>query len=80
MSQPGQSGQPAQPPPPPPNGGKPQEITEAAKVCIAVTTILGVVAIIAVAMRFYTRIRVQRIKLGADDWVMLVAMVSPRER
>lgn len=53
-------------------------ITQAAKVCIAVTVILGTIAIAIVALRFYCRLRVQKIALGADDWCILVALVSNR--
>ncbi|KAH7394353.1 hypothetical protein BKA66DRAFT_606553 [Pyrenochaeta sp. MPI-SDFR-AT-0127] len=50
-------------------------ITQAAKVCIATTTILGVIAIAIVVLRFYCRLRVQKISLGADDWCILVALL-----
>ena len=51
-------------------------ITNAAQVCIAVTTILSVVASAFVALRFYCRLRIQKIKLGADDYTILIALVS----
>lgn len=53
-----------------------QPFTQAAKVCIAVTTALGIIAIIVVALRFYCRLRVQKIKIGPDDWCSLAALVS----
>jgi hypothetical protein len=51
-------------------------MTEAAKVCIAVTTILGIVAIAVVALRFFFRLKIQKITPGADDWCILIALVS----
>jgi hypothetical protein len=51
-------------------------ITEAAEVCIVVTTVLGIIAIAAVALRFYCRLKVQKIPPGADDWCILIALVS----
>lgn len=32
-------------------------------------------AVIAVGLRFYTRFRMQTVKIGADDWVIVAALV-----
>lgn len=32
-------------------------------------------AVITVGLRFYTRFRVQTVKIGADDWVIVAALV-----
>ena len=53
-----------------------ESLTEAAKVCIVVTTTLGLIAIITVVLRFYCRLKIQKINLGPDDWCALVAVVS----
>ena len=51
-------------------------ITNAAQVCIAVTIILSCISITFVGLRFYCRLRIQKIKLGPDDYTILVALVS----
>lgn len=37
---------------------------------------LYIVAVIAVILRFVTRIKVQRISLGLDDWLIAASLVS----
>lgn len=54
--------------------------TQAAKVCIAVTTVLGVFVIAVVALRFYSRLRIHKVKVGADEWCILVALVSSQQQ
>lgn len=53
-------------------------LTPAAKICFAVTITLGIVAIIAVALRFYCRVKLQKLPLGGDDWAIFAALVRPR--
>ncbi|GKZ63374.1 hypothetical protein AnigIFM63309_001570 [Aspergillus niger] len=49
-------------------------ITSTAKAIIIVTTILGVLAIFAVALRVYARIY-SKLYLGADDWTIILALI-----
>lgn len=50
-------------------------ITSTAKAIIIVTTILGVLAIFAVALRVYARIY-SKLYLCADDWTIILALVQ----
>lgn len=50
-------------------------ITNTAKAIITVTTILGVLAILAVALRVYARIY-SKLYLGIDDWTIILALVG----
>ncbi|GLA55396.1 hypothetical protein AnigIFM63604_002044 [Aspergillus niger] len=49
-------------------------ITNTAKAIITVTTILGVLAILAVALRVYARIY-SKLYLGIDDWTIILALI-----
>ncbi|TGJ81684.1 hypothetical protein E0Z10_g7083 [Xylaria hypoxylon] len=40
---------------------------------IAIVTVFQFFASLALALRLWTRLRIQRLRLGADDWVILVA-------
>ena len=42
---------------------------------IAVAILFSILAIVSVLLRFYMR-RTQNVSLGADDWLILPAMVS----
>ena len=41
---------------------------------IAVYWAMGIIAIIVISLRFYARVALR--SLGADDWLMLVTLVS----
>ncbi|KAF2118800.1 hypothetical protein BDV96DRAFT_642973 [Lophiotrema nucula] len=49
--------------------------TRAARESLKVTVTLGVPAITFVALRFYCRLKIQKIPLGGDDWCILVALL-----
>ncbi|OJJ78031.1 hypothetical protein ASPBRDRAFT_191292 [Aspergillus brasiliensis CBS 101740] len=49
-------------------------ITSTAKAIITVTTILEIVAILAVSLRIYTRIN-YKLYLGVDDWTIIAALL-----
>lgn len=44
---------------------------------IAVGAVLPILGMIAVTARFYGRKTVNIVNLGADDWLILVSLVSP---
>ena len=48
---------------------------EAATVIVAVTVILGVMAMLAVALRLYCR-KLQKLPLGGDDYCIIITLVS----
>ena len=47
---------------------------EAATVIVTVTVALGIMAIVAVALRLYCR-KLQRVPFGGDDYCIIVALV-----
>ncbi|GKZ25306.1 hypothetical protein AbraIFM66951_002226 [Aspergillus brasiliensis] len=49
-------------------------ITSTAKAIITVTTILEIIAILAVSLRIYTRIN-YKLYLGVDDWTIIAALL-----
>ena len=42
---------------------------------IAICVILPIIALVALCLRFWVRIRVQPTHIGADDWLILVASI-----
>lgn len=48
---------------------------EAATVIVTVTVILGVMAIVAVALRLYCR-KLQQLPLGGDDYCIIITLVQ----
>ena len=46
---------------------------------IAAGTVFPAVAIIVVGLRFWTRLR-QKLRFGADDWLIVPALVCERHR
>jgi NO-binding membrane sensor protein with MHYT domain len=42
---------------------------------IAIGAVFSLLPAVFVALRFYTRLRITRFKVGVDDWLMLAAWV-----
>lgn len=49
-------------------------LSEAATIIVVVTVVLGITAVVAVALRLYCR-RLQKLPLGSDDYCVIVALV-----
>lgn len=52
-------------------------LSEAPTVIVTVTVTLGVMAIVAVALRLYCR-RLQKLRFGGDDYCIIIALVPRR--
>lgn len=52
------------------------ELTRFGRVAIGVTVSLGTLAVIAVGLRIYCRLKLMKLKLGLDAWLMLAALVT----
>ena len=55
--------------------GDGQTVNSHAKAIVAVSAVFSALAILAVALRFYTRTFKKGAKLHKDDWLILVGLV-----